>query len=443
MNYTLFFVLVAVILIYSLIIGKNSSVGIKNDTDYFLSGRSLGFFNIFMTILATQLGGGAIIGTAEAAYLHGWKSMSYSSGIALGLVFLALGIGSKFRRMNISTIPEIFQTVYKSENLRIFSSLLYIASMFLLLVAIGVSARKFAHSIGFSSELVFMVFWGVIIAYTTAGGLTAVTKTDILQILFVLIAFALTFLYLPKNIDFAYVEKIPDITTPSIPWFSWLIIPCLSNIIGQDMAQRCFAAKSTKIVPYAMISAAFVLIIATLLPTYLGILASSMDIEVSGSSVLIQVVSKLTNPYITSIFSAAILMAILSTADSILCALSSNISLDFDLFKKNKKDRNRNSSKLVTVTVGITAMLASFFSEDIIPLMIISYGITISALFVPIIAALIFKNPHQRSAYCACISGFVAFTYFLFFTNYDYKAIISILISLTAFCFAELFLKKK
>lgn len=396
-----------------------------------------------MTILATQLGGGAIIGTSEAAYSHGWKALSYSSGIALGLVFLALGLGEKLRNMNVSTVPEIFKKIYKSDTLRVFSSLLYILSMFLLLIAIGVSARKFALSIGANSNIAFVVFWTAIIIYTTTGGLSAVTKTDILQIIFVLVAFSVTFLFLPNKFYMDTPENVNPTIATTIPWINWLIIPCLSNMIGQDMAQRCFAAKSPKSVPYAMLSAAVLLVIATSLPAYLGILARGTNMPVFGSSVLIQIVSMLTNPYVTSIFAAAILMAILSTADSILCALSSNISLDFDFFRGNKKERSTKSSKLITIVVGVAAMLSSFFASDVIPIMIISYEITIAALFVPIMGALILKSPDIRSAYGACFTGFGMFLYFALLSTYQYRTICCILISAVVFIFSELFAKKK
>jgi len=442
MNNTLFFVLVSIILIASFIIGNKSSRNIKNETDYFLSGRNLGFFSVFMTLLATQLGGGAIIGTAEAAYLYGWKAISYSAGVALGLLFLGLGIGAKFRKMNISTIPELFQTIYQSKNLRVFASLLYIISTFLLLVAIGVSARKYAVSLGYDSAIIFIVFWGTIIAYTTTGGLTAVTKTDVLQIIFVLIAFIITFISLSSG------EKIPLQNSPKeliddIPWINWIIIPCLSNMIGQDMAQRCFASRSPKLVPYAMIAAAIFLVISTMLPTYLGILAYSMPSLEPGSTVLIQVVSELTNPYVTSLFSAAILMAILSTADSVLCALSSNISLDFKFLKIFSEKNHTKLSKLITTSVGIAAMVGSFFSEEIIPLMISSYEVVVSILFVPIMGALLLNNPSRNSATNSCIVGSITFLYFTFFSNYPYKALVSILISLIIFTSTEVLSRRK
>ena len=442
MNQLLFFTLLKIILVASFIVVHISITKIKNETDYFLGGRKMGFFYIFMTLLATQLGGGAIVGTAEAAYLHGWKAISYSAGVALGMIFMACGIGAKFRRMNVSTVPEIFKNIYGSENLRVFSSILYIISMFILLIAIGVSARKYALSLGYDNEIIFIIFWGTVIAYTTSGGLTAVTQTDILQIVFVLAAFIITFLVF-KTSDFTLaIQESPTDLVDDIPWVNWLVIPCLSTMIGQDMAQRCFAAKSPKIVPYAMIAAATILVLATLLPAYLGIISYSLGRPVQGASVLIDTVSTITNPYITSIFAASILMAILSTADSILCALSSNISLDLKSFVRALK-KESISPKIVTIIIGIGSMVGSFFFDQIIPLMIISYEIVVSVLFVPIMAAITLNAPHKRSAIASSATSIVTFLYFLIFANYPYKAIASIITGLLAFAVSEILLTYK
>jgi solute:Na+ symporter, SSS family len=438
MNYPVFFALVVFILAASLYIGKKSSVGIKSQKDYFLSGRSLSLFKVAMTILATQLGGGAIMGAAEAAYHHGWIAISYSLGLAIGLIILSLGVGAKFRRMNISTIPEIFKKVYDSEFLRLFSSSLYVISMFFILVATGVSARKFSLAIGYHNDITFIIFWLIIIAYTTTGGLSAVTRTDILQVIFVLVAFVLTFLSLASS-DIVYSVNAPSVDMKNVPWMSWLIFPCLFAITGQDMAQRCFAAESPKAISRATAWAAIFLLIASLLPAYLGVIAYKSGFEsVGNSSVLINIVNKLTNPYITSIFACAILMAILSTADSLLCAISSNVALDFFPMIRGKSMKSTNVAKAITVVIGLSAMLFSFFAETIIPIMVIAYELSMCSLFVPVIMAVTRKNPPTKmAAYLSSFSGIFAFIVLSLFSQFQYKAIMALVISLFAFLVTE------
>lgn len=442
MNYYTFLLLTILILLLSLYIGQYTAKSVKNEDDYFLGGRKLSFFRVCMGILATQLGGGAIIGAAEAAYKYGWFAISYSLGIAIGLIFLAMGIGSKLRRMNISTIPQIFNEIYNSKLLCRLASLLYILSMFFILVAIGAASRKFALSIGFNQEWIFISFWLVVIFYTSSGGLNAVTNTDILQIIFVLVAFVLTYIFLPSSLPTVgeLNQHIP-FDSKNIPWISWILVPCLFTIIGQDMAQRCFAAKSPALIKWAMIGAAILLLCGSVLPVYLGILSHFLNFKVmAAQSVLINTIITLTNPHVVSIFCCAILMAILSTADSLLCAISSNVVLDF--FPRSDK-KTFYLLKYVTFIIGILAMAGSYFFDEIIDTMIIAYNISICCLFVPILMSLFLNKPHYLAAYTSILIGGGSFVIVTLFFSSIYDEVISLSFSLCAFLIVNAYAKYK
>ena len=446
MNQYLFFTLVFLILILSIFIGNRSSKNLNNQFDYFLSDKKFNLLLVCMTLFATQFGGGAIIGGAEASYTYGWVAIFYSVGIALGLITLSQGVGTKFKQLNVSTIPEIFEKVYGSKNLRLFASFLYIISMFLILIATGVSARKFAHAIGFYNDIIFVIFWLIIIGYTTKGGLNTVIKTDVLQIAFVIIAFTITAISL-LFADIKYFVSPSELPVQNLPWLSWILFPCLFTITGQDMAQRCFAAKNNNIVSNSTLLASIMLIIASILPTYLGIIAYKTGFQsIDSSSVLINIVSQLTNPYVASIFAAAILMAILLTADSLICAISSNISLD--IFKEKTNTRNYEytikKAKIITLVIGLCGMICSFFVDKIISLMIMAYELSMCALFVPIIMSIFDKKyVLKQAAIFSSISGFISYLILkISFNNFDYNGVIALLISLIMF-FIPIYSKDK
>ncbi|MBP9792189.1 MAG: sodium:solute symporter family protein [Rickettsiales bacterium] len=442
MNYYTFLFLTSLILLLSLYIGQRAAKLVKNEDDYFLGGRKLSFFRVCMGILATQLGGGAIIGAAQAAYQYGWFAISYSLGIAIGLILLSMGIGSKLRRMNISTIPQIFNDIYESRFLCRVSSVIYITSMFFILVAIGSASRKFALSIGFNQEWIFISFWLVVIFYTSSGGLNAVTDTDILQIIFVLVAFVLTYLFLPHSLPIiSDLNNNVQIDYNNVPWVSWVLVPCLFTIIGQDMAQRCFAAKSPSMIKWAMIVAAILLLCGSVLPVYLGMVSKILNVEaVSNQSVLINAIIMLTNEHVVSIFCCAILMAILSTADSLLCAISSNVVLDFF----NKSDQaSFKKLKYVTFLIGIIAMAGSYIFDNVIDTMIFAYNISICSLFVPIIMSIFLKKPKVKAAYVAIFVG--GFSFILMTVLYPsiYKEMISLVASFVLFLAVQLYSEKR
>src|ERR1700733_12574690 len=111
------------------LVGRRASKNLKGKDDYFLAGKSVRLFPLMMTFLATQVGGGIILGSADEAYRYGWPVILYPLGAALGLILLGCGIGRKWARFPISTTAQIFDVVYKSPMLRRVASLLSIISL--------------------------------------------------------------------------------------------------------------------------------------------------------------------------------------------------------------------------------------------------------------------------------------------------------------------------
>src|SRR5690349_2969673 len=74
---------------------RNTSKKMTVSEDYYLATKGLTFFPLLMTLIATQVGGGIILGATEEAYRFGWSIIFYPLGAALGLIVLGLGIGRK------------------------------------------------------------------------------------------------------------------------------------------------------------------------------------------------------------------------------------------------------------------------------------------------------------------------------------------------------------
>lgn len=410
MNYYVFLSFLAAIAVVSLIFGKlTAKKASETYSDFYLSGRSVKFFSLMMTLLATQFGGGAIIGSSEAAFNSGWMAICYSLGIAIGFIILSLGIGGRFRTLNISTIPEVFEVAYASPILRKLAGVVYILSMFLILLAVCVAMRKFFYSIGFTNDLLYVGFWCVVIIYTMSGGLSAVIMADTLQIILVLSLFLIVFF----TMDTSAVILNPDLTptSTSIPVINWLLMPCLFTIIGQDMGQRCFAAESPRAVFLATFGAGVLMVIASLFPVYLGILGAEAGIVKGGEGIIMRVIQLISNPVLSSLFAAGILMAITSTANSLLCSISLNIAMDIPWISNLPGSVAKWVSRSVTFIVGMAAVLGSYVGNDVIPIMLEAYGLTVTAFFVPILMALLFKRLSQFAGIASTVMGISVFVF--------------------------------
>lgn len=402
MNMTLFLAVLSSFAVLYLVLGKYASKNINNLTDYFLGGRRVGLWALSVTILATQLGGGTLIGISEETYKVGWIGLFYSLGVFTGLVLLALGVGAKIRKMQVVTLAALFEEIYQSTFLRQLAALCSIFSLFFILVAQIVACRKFSITLGFDNQAVLFGFWTVIIIYTVMGGLRAVISTDIFQALIITSIFGCLGILLIPVVDWqAAAPASTDIHWLSIAQLSdWWIFPMLFMIIGQDMGQRCAAATNPRTVTKATLLAATIYGTISLVPGMIGILAVQQGIVVpENHSILLMTITTLTNPTLSALAACAILMAILSTADSLLCAISSNVAMDF------KKDVSVNQAKVITFVIGLSALVFSFAVTDIVPTMILAYRTSIYMLFWTILFGVFTESPPKQLAYLNMIAG--------------------------------------
>lgn len=425
--------------------GKSETIKKSFNEEYFFSGRTLTFFPLMMTFIATQIGGGLLLGAAEASFQYGLASCLYPLGVSLGLIILGYGPGKKLAASGMSTIPQIFQQVYNSQFLKRMASSLSIISLFLILSAQIIASDKFFSGIGLSGGRFLFVFWIVVLGYTTLGGFRAVVKTDILQAGFLIGAVLLcgvVLLVSPISANFKVSSSLA--LASAIPYkklWGWLFMPLLFMFIEQDMGQRCFAAESPKTLKKAAVTAGIVTLCFNFIPLLIGTAASKAGLVAEqGQSILMIAVTAFTNPVVTGVMACAVPIAIMSTADSLLNSICLLICEEFI--------PERLSSKrlwlFLTPLIAVSAVCVAYCFNDIVDVLILSYGLSVTALAVPVLTALFV--PGKYSALAGYGSVFCGGATFIFLRIYPYAffpaEIFGVVASLLGFCSAE-FLKRK
>lgn len=437
MNLTMFISLAFAFQLLYWFIGRRSSSNLKEQGDYFLAGKNVKLFPLMMTFFATQVGGGVVLGAAEEAYLYGWPVLLYPMGAALGLIALGCGIGRRLAEFKVSTIAEVLEVVYKSPLLKKIASILSVFSLFMILVAQIVASQKFLTSLGFCNPSLFILFWAIIVFYTVQGGLKAVISTDMAQatVFSIIFLFCVTFVFFKTPL--APEISIESLSILPSKFSGWLLMPLLFMVIEQDMGQRCFAGASPRIVSKASLLAGFCTMIVCIVPVFFGTLAKKLGFEIpAGSSVLMVTIAKTTTPLITALVGCAVLAAIISTATSLINAISSNISNDFDLnfFKQLAPVR---FAKITTCFISIAAIFCAFHFDNILGLLIQSYELSVSCLFAPIFIGLFKKKGNLLSAFLAVAFGSISFLLFRILPITFPKEIVSVLFSLSGFGLGE------
>jgi SSS family solute:Na+ symporter len=209
----------------------------------------------------------------------------------------------------------------------------------------------------------------------------------------------------------------------NVHWYqilNWSVTIIPIWFVGMTLYQRIYASKGEKEAKKAwLIAGVFEWPIMAFMGVILGMLAkvaanqgmfdgvtnaATMDSEM-GLPVLLATILPigLMGLMLSSYFSA-----ILSTADSCLMAASGNIVTDI-IAKFSKKEFTHKQelqlSQIVTLAVGLFAILLASQMQNVLELMLYSYAFMVSGLFVPVIGALFWKKSHPTAAFWSMLFG--------------------------------------
>jgi solute:Na+ symporter, SSS family len=437
-----FFFFLGFAMLYA-IVGIHASRTFATTTDYFLANRNLGLFSITLTLIATQLGGGMLLGTAEEAYYNGIVGITYTLGVSFGFLLLGMFFAPRLQQLNVVTVAELFETRYNSPTLKKIASILSIITMVGILIAQIVASKKFIASLGFDSHVLFIIFWLLTIAYTVLGGFAAVVITDIYQASFIIIVFGILFVYHAFSTG-APLSMLPALQSSASGMsyetagtlVSALFMPMLFALIEQDLAQRFFASRTPFIARMsALLSTAFMVVFA-FIPIYFGIQARLIDCgtECMFQSPLIPMIASFCPDFIVALTACAVIAAITSTADSLLCAIGSHIVQDFDIRYMTNMNAVLHSQYVVGI-VGAVALICSYFvPQHIIGILTSSYELSVSCLLVPLVICYFTKNVKKTSAIGAIIGGLFGFIGFrLYYQPVIAKELITLTLSLAGY----------
>nr|HPO46453.1 hypothetical protein [Spirochaetota bacterium] len=176
-------VVIVLYFLFILTIGVISYRRVKNEQDFSLAGRSLGYPLLIGAITATAIGSGATLGVGGLSYNIGIASLWSVIAYALGLIGFAF-IARVIRRIKLWTIPEVLRERYGNTTrivVAIFLMLGLIALFGVQVAALGTVFTVIGDVFGVTYGTAVLIAGGVMIAYTFAGGMFAIAYTEIVQ----------------------------------------------------------------------------------------------------------------------------------------------------------------------------------------------------------------------------------------------------------------------
>lgn len=414
--------IIVIYMIVMLLIGWwASKYYVKGMTDFLLAGRRLGIWLGAATLAATHFGGGAVMGGGEYGFKYGISGAWYGVSCGIGLLFLILTAG-KFRALALYTVPDYLEQRYGGKGIRVLGTLLSLIALIGILAAQVLAARSALSIIGLKGNTGAVVATLVFIIYTTTGGLWAVTLTDFFQLALAALGVIIgAWVVLAKAGGLAGLTTLLGSKGVSSSYFSfwgmgtasimWLLIPTVMyTLIGQDFYQRLFATKDPKTAKGAALLGGIVLVIISFFPTLIGMGAKALSNEDLGRMSVPWVLQNLMHPLLGGIVLAAILAAVMSTADSLLTAATSHIVKDLwiETFRADElKDEKKLLllSRIFTFLVGILSLIIALMVPGIIDALIYSYTMYTAGVFVPVVGGLLWKGATRAGAISSTVIG--------------------------------------
>ncbi|MDD3431987.1 MAG: sodium:solute symporter family protein [Bacteroidales bacterium] len=430
------------LIIFILYIIVMLSVGIyfyrknKNLDDYYVGGRSLGSWHIGLSVVATDVGGGFSIGLGGLGFVMGiagsWMLFTGLIGAWLSAVLLIPVVNKLSKTQKFYTFPQLFGFFYDKKVAMIagiISAIGYLGFTSSQLLAGAKLASATFVEIDMKTALVIMSL--IAIVYTGIGGLRAVIYTDTIQ--WLILIFGLFLIGIPLSyIAIGGIDAIKAtlgkefLSFGNVSWqqlVNWAITIVPIWFVGMTLYQRIYASKDVKQAQKAwFIAGLFEWPVMAFMGVLLGLFArvafennlfaargfdalSTIDAE-TALPVLLNTILPVG---LTGIMLAAYFSAILSTADSCLMAASGNVQTDIlgKLFPQNKLNMRSQlrRSQLITLIIGVLALLLASYMTNVLELMLYSYAFMVSGLFVPVLAALFTRKPDARAAFWAMILG--------------------------------------
>jgi SSS family solute:Na+ symporter len=399
----------------------------KSTDDYYVGGRKLSSLHIGLSVVATDVGGGFSIGLGGLGFIMGlsgsWLLFTGLIGAWLSGVFLIPKVSDLARKKGFLSFPQFLEHIFDKRVALIagiISAIGYLGFTSSQILAGAKLASSTFTDLTLNNALLIMGVVAVI--YTVLGGLKAVIYTDTIQWIILMAGLILV------GLPFAYakiggLEAIQSTLDPSflslrsISWqklVNWMFTIVPIWFIGMTLYQRIYAAKDTKTAQRGwFIAGLFEYPLMAFIGVILGMFArvalengllpgytsSNLDAEM-GLPVLLRTVLPVG---FLGIVLSAYFSAIMSTADSCLMAASGNILTD--VLKKHNAKNGLRLSQLLTLAIGILALLIALKMNSVLELMLHSYSFMVSGMFIPVLAAILLKKPNAKAALASMIIG--------------------------------------
>ncbi|MCI5738793.1 MAG: sodium/proline symporter PutP [Ruminococcus sp.] len=441
-------IIIAIVLYLALMVGIGAwySKKNKNTDDFYLGGRKLGPLVTAMSAEASDMSSYLLMGLPGLAVVYGIAEASWTAiGLAVGTYVNWLLVAKRIRlyshKINAVTIPEFFAKRFH-DNAKVLSLIaaLIIIIFFVPYTASGFSAcgKLFSSLFGVDYQIAMIISAVVIVLYTTLGGFSAASTTDLIQsivmtvALFVVVGFGVSQAggvhavlenasQLPAYFS---LTSTGDGAGGTTPYGGLTIVSTLAWGLGYfgmpHILLRFMAIEDSKKLKTSRRIASVWVVISMAVAIFIGTVgvgmvgAGVLDGGFDGERVIIEI-SKLLSTYgifpalVAGVILSGILAATMSTADSQLLAASSSASQDiFISFFKVKLSQKKAMliARASVVLISVIGVIIALDENSSIFRVVSFAWAGFGAAFGPLVLfSLFWKRTNKAGAVAGMVTG--------------------------------------
>ncbi|MFF7206033.1 sodium:solute symporter [Streptomyces sp. NPDC008141] len=395
----------------------------KSKSEFLVAGRRLGPTMYSGTMAAIVLGGASTIGGVGLGYKYGLSGAWMVFTIGLGLLALSVFFSARIARLKVYTVSEMLDLRYGGRAGLIAGVVMWAYTLMLAVTSTIAYATIFDVLFDINRTASIILGGAIVVAYSTLGGMWSITLTDMVQ--FVVKTIGVLLLLLPiavvKAGGFSEMKaKLPTeyfdpLGIGGETIFTYVLIYTFGMLIGQDIWQRVYTARSDKVARYGGTVAGTYCLVYALAGAVIGTAAKVLYPKLPNADDAFATIVKDELPMgVRGLVLAAALAAVMSTSSGALIACATVANNDIwsrlrGLTSRGAKEHGEadevKDNRMFILAMGIAVICIAIALNNVVEALTVAYNLLVGGLLVPILGGLLWKRGTVAGALAAVIVG--------------------------------------